>query len=365
MTKLVYISESLLPSTRANAIQIGEMCSAFAKLVTDCHLVFPTRSATPSTTHFAMPPNVTLHPVPIQGRGAIIRLLTTSDGVCRALRPDVIYGRSLAAVLSSRGESLRGFEAHMIPERRLSRYGLTWQCLRFRRAVRVVCISEALRRRIIQMFPVLEPRCTVYHDCGSLAELRPAEPTRAEWAELGRRVVYCGSVSPGKGIETVLEVARLLPTREFSIVGGSADDVLQFTRRRIPPNVTCVGRVARETVPLLLRRHGVALLPNQRDMTPYGGGGSIGEYNSPLKLFEYWANGCVVVASDLPNLREVLSPESAEIVAPANLARWAEAIERCASFDHAIPKVRNGMHAVRTRFNWDARAAQILDWITA
>ena len=373
MTKpaMVYVSESALPSARANGVQIVQMCAAFSRQTRLCRLVYPRIEAGPApvpslslyygeTTGFVETP-VALARV----RWRLPRLVRAVRRACRESKPDLLYGRSPAAVLFTPNNARKGLEAHMVPARRLSLAGLLWELVNLHPAIRVVAISAALRDRLIERYPRLHSRCLVEPSCGSLQDVRETEPTHAAWASLARRVIYCGSISRSKGLGVVVDAARALPFHHVTIVGGTPGEVQREVGGELPKNLHCLGQLSRAEIPPILRDHGIALLPNQRVMVPYGGGGDIAAYNSPLKLFEYLANGNVVVASDMPNLREVLAADEALWAAPDQVHQWTSSILRCADHAFALDLIRRGRTLIKTRYNWDARAARILEWLTA
>lgn len=71
-----------------------------------------------------------------------------------------------------------------------------------------------------------------------------------------------------------------------------------------------------------IHRADICLLP----LTNTGPGG---RYTSPLKLFEYMAAGKAIVVSDLPSMRQVLTPEQDALLVPTGEPEvFARAIER-------------------------------------
>ena len=85
-------------------------------------------------------------------------------------------------------------------------------------------------------------------------------------------------------------------------------------------------------------------------------------FTSPLKLFEYMAAGRPIVASDLPALREVLTPDAdAVLVAPGNAGALAAGIRRVVTDPIARRPARRGRRCSRSvDFTWEpqGRAAR-------
>jgi glycosyltransferase involved in cell wall biosynthesis len=364
---LLYLSESEIPSTRANAVQIAAMCSGFAQAGVRCSLVH-----IPSSQHaakFTRPPEgAGFDSVPIHFQFPLFKGVQVARFAKRTysqLRPEYIYGRSLASILAVGGSKGHcAFEAHMIPSREFSKAGILWRLLSMRSDIRLVCISEALKNLVQARYKIPASRILVYHDCAHPNEHISTEARITSWTSRRLSAVYAGTLSHGKGIEIVLKSAVALPEYDFKIVGGDKEAVKASTGLEIPPNVECLGRVSSELVARHLANCQIALLPNQPNMIPYGGGGSIGAYNSPLKLFEYMAAGCVVVASDLPNIREVLPEHIAFYAEPTSNVSWVAAIRRAFACDDYSVRVNFVLQAVAREYNWRTRATSILSFLS-
>jgi len=105
-----------------------------------------------------------------------------------------------------------------------------------------------------------------------------------EWHRLDRVV---SALADGR-----LEQVRLVIVGE----GPARDSILETARGAgVAERVHLVGARAHHEIPALMTAFDVALMP------------AINAYASPLKLHEYLAAGCAVVAPDQPNVREVMA----------------------------------------------------------
>lgn len=86
-------------------------------------------------------------------------------------------------------------------------------------------------------------------------------------------------------------------------------------------------------------------------------------YMSPLKLFEYMASGTPIVSSDLPSIREILSPENATFVAPSDQEALIETIKSVIENRTLVAKKAIRAFEDVAMYTWDKRAKRILDFI--
>jgi len=111
---------------------------------------------------------------------------------------------------------------------------------------------------------------------------------------------FVGFVQPWHGLDRVIEGMATQTGGQvatLTIVGdGPARPELErlATRLKVTDRVTFTGVVPPDMVGSLLAGFDIALQPQA---TPYA---------SPLKIFEYMAAGCAIVAPDQKNIREVL-----------------------------------------------------------
>ena len=95
------------------------------------------------------------------------------------------------------------------------------------------------------------------------------------------------------------------PTARFLLIGdgthkAAVDDVV--ARHGLDARVRCVGRVAQEEGAALLKACDICVSPHSSHMVDSK------FFGSPTKIFEYMALGAGIVASDLEQIGEVLSP---------------------------------------------------------
>ena len=108
-------------------------------------------------------------------------------------------------------------------------------------------------------------------------------------------VVYTGGLLAWKGVEILVQAARLMPEVRFVIVGGMDADVKRIrAQAQDLANVDVLGFQAPSRVPLYLAAADLGVVPNRSQPAISS------RYTSPLKIFEAMALGLPLVVSDLP-----------------------------------------------------------------
>ncbi len=365
MRRIVYIHNIMMPGPEANTVQVAKMCSAFAGLG---HSV--TLMALPDAhgddyshrllTHYGVKHRFSVSPLSSLGGRPSIAALSGALSA-RNRQPDILYTRTPHVALATCMAGLPTlFEIHTDVDgfSRLGRFCFE-KFLSNPNLLGLVAISDPLARHLHQAYPALPHPIIVAHDGADepSLEVAPAKSLRFS-------VGYVGSLYEGKGVELVVEIARLCRWADFHIVGGSPNERLNLiARRRPPPNVHFRGRIPHADVERALAGFDALLAPYQDRVLAADGRTNTARWMSPLKVFEYMASGSPIVASRIPAIEDLLShDETALLCAPTKPREWAHAL-RAISTDRERASRLGGAARQRLidRHTWERRAAYILD----
>jgi glycosyltransferase involved in cell wall biosynthesis len=232
-----------------------------------------------------------------------------------------------------------------------------------RKAAVVACVSEATRRELIDAALVLPERLVVVAN-GVLPECT-TEPDPVADAEATRRLgpagsetidlLHVGSTIPRKRIDVLLEVfaavhAQLPQTRLVRIGGPFTAAQRQLANTLgISPHVLVLPFLERRVLSAVYRRAALVLQPSERE----GFG---------LPVVEAMACGTVVVATDLPVLREV-GGDAGIYCGLADVGAWRDTVVALLEERSSDPRawglrVDRGL-AQAKRFTWEANARQM------
>jgi glycosyltransferase involved in cell wall biosynthesis len=130
--------------------------------------------------------------------------------------------------------------------------------------------------------------------------------------------VYCGSIADWKGLELVIEGARLagIPLR---VVGGTEIEWRALGENCDVRAVEWKARVPLAEIPKTLAGARAGLVPTRPET------GS-GRYSCPMKLFDYVSCGLPVVSTALPSLQSLDVGAWCTLVKQPTVEAWAEAL---------------------------------------
>ncbi len=220
-----------------------------------------------------------------------------------------------------------------------------------RGAAAIIANSGATAERLQSLYGA-ERRIEVIPNGVSWPVTLPGKP----WNEAAQHIVYAGSFFPWKGVNELMAAAAQLPGHRLQLIGEENINKINNLRNisaGAGATLDFTGRLTQSEVMTQLGASCIAVLPNRDDTDS--------RFTSPIKLFEYMAAGCAIVASDLPALREILGAEDAVWVKAGDAQSLAEGIRGLA----ANPDLARAMgERVRQRargYTWQARATRVLE----
>lgn len=161
-------------------------------------------------------------------------------------------------------------------------------------------------------------------------------------------LVYMGSFTPYKNVETLIESLRFLPGKTLHLLSRITPERRRELEARIPEGASVIfhGGVSDETYAALLADDAIMVSASQSE----GFG---------LPLAEALALGVPAVVSDIPSFREVAG-DGALFVPATHPEAFADAIRSLDDVDTRIERIQRGKHHIAS-FSWDTSAAALLD----
>ena len=166
-------------------------------------------------------------------------------------------------------------------------------------------------------------------------------------------VLYLGGLMAGRGLEQLVDAVGLLPSTQLVLLGSG---VLAEPLRRRAAAVGARLHVLEAVAPGEVEAYAASA---DVGVSPTIGSGLNNRHSLPNKLFQYMAAGIPVVASDFPQVREIVEGARCGVVADM---RWPPAIAAAigaviSDSAEAAAMGKRGRAAVAHRYNWSSSAA--------
>jgi glycosyltransferase involved in cell wall biosynthesis len=378
--RIAYCANVRLPSERAHGHQIAQVCDALAALGHDVTILAPKRwnpvqeeyhayyKANPKV-HLqylrAFDPN--MHGMSTGLPGLLFANYTTGCAIRCTLQKqqfDLLYTRAPALL----GKLLQTgvpvvLELHQIP-----RFGHRRFVAHCNRCRIVACLTSPMRDALIAMG--VEPeRIIVEGDAVDLSRFTKLPSQVVAQKQFGVRtkrtvVGYVGrlkTLGMEKGVSHLLQALSVLrpeATHFGLIVGGPDGDCAEYQAQAkslglTEEDVCFTGAVSAHDVPASLAACDILAMPFP-DFPHYR------NHMSPLKMFEYMAAERVIITSDLPTVRDVLSEETAVFCEPDNVASLVGALQFIAANPDDAKKRTAAARSLVEHHTWQERMKRIL-----
>lgn len=346
MIELDYIYTSNLPNNNANSVHVVHFSESLAKRF-KFRLFANFKLGSDPLMHYDVQDRFKVNNFSLKHKYLYTIYLLISSKLSKT-----IYTRDLfCALLLALGQKKVIWESHIISE--VWFYRVTYRIISyFDLFSEVVLITHALKTKYSEYF-----RSDILHVMPDACRISAYCRVHSFTERL--RVGYVGSFHKGKGVDTVIQLARLCPEYDFVIVGGQALEV-EVCRQNAPSNVNFLGHLNQKDLSSVYLDVDVALLPNHPIVVIGGNGQQIGSFTSPLKLFEYFSYGIPLVGSDLPVLKEVLNEYNSITVPFDDLSAWTSALRALEDVNLRQQYGKKGHQDFVQNFSWDVRAEKIV-----
>lgn len=217
-----------------------------------------------------------------------------------------------------------------------------------RSAAGVVCNSQATADRLLTLYGPIERLLVLPNGVTPLTDL-PQKP----WGDCHRHIVYAGSFFGWKGVADLVAAAAELKGFHIILIGGEPEQIERL-RAVLPTtgaSIEILPRLPHTEVMARIAAGCIAVLPNRPDPDS--------TFTSPIKLFEYMASGCAVVASELPSIREILGPDEAVWFEAGNPASLAAALKAIGSDCARAKTMGERLREKSAGYTWEGRARKL------
>lgn len=373
---LVYLFNGRLPTEKAHGIQIAKMCEAFASEGNHVTLLSSYRrnaTAEDVFTFYGLRRNFTYHQVPgidlmwIPGRIAYYIQTICSAMVLVAF---AYHYRTSGATFYARDYwtlfflSLCGL--HPVAELHDYRMKKPRWYVRYllKKSRAIIVNSRGTQELLVGDYAIQKSNILIAPngvDLDFFKSHESKEKVREELGIFGGPIIgYTGRLETAgmdKGVSLLIEAFGMVAhkTALLYIIGGP-DIFLERYREKakslgLEQRIIFTGQIPHACIPRYLQAMDGVVIPlgsNQHART-----------TSPIKLFEYMAAGKVIIASDLPALREVVDSSVVVFFQPGDAHDLAVKIDEILSDpDRATRMARRSLERAQ-QYSWQSRAQHI------
>lgn len=370
--RILYISDSIIPSCTANSINVMKMCNAFSNIGHEVVLLSIKRPSSHQEEvenefdYYGVKPRFEIRKflVPLMKSSILLYSLRCAVEILK-IKPDIVYGRFLRGVwLAARLNFDVVYEMHF-PVWKMPRIGrfLFSNLVKNKKLKHLVVISKALKKMVEK--DVSGKEIIVAHDGADLIGNNGKEVQTVLSDQYGNRtkVGYVGHLYPGRGIELIIKMATELLDIDFHIIGGKEEDIKAIKREIEANNVFFHGFMPPSLINDYILGCDILVMPYQRKVAVSGDKYSdTSRWMSPLKMFEYMASGKPIIASDLPVLREVLEHDrNAVLVAPDDTDGWVRAVKHLINNKKVGERIaQQALIDLKQSYTWERRIQRVL-----
>ena len=375
--KILYISQSEIPSESANSIHVMKMCCSLSKIKDTevdlfCLSPFDNKLDTKNVYNFYL----------VEKNFNILRLNVLNFWLFREIQTliyiiycllkknyDLIYSRSIQISWFLGLFGIKTIlETHSPPSKKTTL--LFKNLLKKNKIKKLIVINRALKDYFVNNFYINKNlKIQVSPDASDKLYIDKKKFKKIDIKK--NSVGYLGHLYQGRGIDLIIKLAKNLPSNNFYIVGGTKAHLETWKKQVGSSNIFFLGFKDQLECNILRKKFDFLIAPYQRKVYVHG---SIyqetkknktletSKWMSPLKLFEYMSTKKPIISSDLQSIKEILTNNHDSILCnPDNFNEWKHAIEKLNNDKKLVNKLsQNAYKNFLTKFTWDIRAFNII-----
>lgn len=359
MNDCYYIAEINLPSRSAYAVHVMQMCNALSKKGFNVTLIIPSmdkKNAKKIKKDFAIKYDFKINPIfnNIKNLNFLSRLLfgILSSNFLINKKSSLIISRSIiSSIFLSKKKIFNYLEIHHELK------GLTNLIYKYYINKIIKNIKFILlHKNLVQHFNFKKKNYLVLDDAVNINLFKNHNIKKYK-----KTCAYFGSLSKGKGVEIIKEVASEEKNINFHIYGDLK--LLDKSKKKELElkNIKLFNYVVYKDIPKLMSKYDIVLMPYQKKVSVRSKNLETSNYMSPLKLFEYLSMSLIIVATKLKVYEHVLKHKKNSILIPLEkVFLWKKTINYIFKNIKKFNKIKLNAKKTAQKYTWDIRVKKII-----
>lgn len=175
--------------------------------------------------------------------------------------------------------------------------------------------------------------------------------------------VYTGSLAPGKGLEKIIEISKILKKVKFDIYGDFINSNYKPLDLKKYPNIKFKGHLDYQLIPSALNQYDIAIMPYSKKVFVRAKNIETSKYMSPMKLFDYMASKKIIIATKLPVYRHILNNQNSILIKSHSPKIWAKKIDYAFKNLKKLSFLKKNAFKTVKYYTWDNRVNKIIKYI--
>ena len=361
--KIFYISDFSLPNMSAYALHVLKMCDAFSETGHTVKLLIP-YIRKEYLLERIKEDYLLKSFFEIKGffkskiKRNFLTLLLFSYKLIKFFKENqnsnLIISRSVipALLLSTFGEKIL-LEIHTEPRGLTKIIFFIFKSLNFNKNLKFILIHKNLNKKL----KLKNKSFITLDDCVDLRDFEYKDEKKIS-------CVYSGSFVKGKGVETIINIASILPEMNFILYGNintlNGNLYKEILKKK---NIILNDFVSYKEFTKILPENKILLMPYEKKGGVLIDNLDVSGYISPLKLFDYLASGSVIIASKKDAYSHILKDRyNCFLANSSDPNEWVNIINTAISEAETAKKIqKNSIESVKI-YSWLNRVKKIINF---
>lgn len=357
---IFYISDFSLPNMSAYALHVLKMCDAFSERNYKVNLLIPNIKKDYNfkkiKREYLLKFSFKIHSFfRLKLKRNFITLILFSFKLLKFFKnhkkPDLIISRSIlpAFLLSLFGINIF-LEIHTEPRGITKKIFNILRYFDFNNKIKFILIHRNLNKTLKlkkNLFIILD-------DCVDIRDFKKISNKK-------NNCLYTGSFVKGKGIETIISIASLLPHVRFFLYGNKKTLNNHLHKKIVnQKNIFLNDFASYNRISTILPRSKILLMPYEEKVGVLIKNLDVSNYISPLKLFDYLASGSTIIASNKKAYDHILKHKfNCFLINSSKNKEWAKIIDLILSKKLNTKTIQKNSIKTAKKYSWLKRVEAI------